>query len=285
MAQQPNIYRQSANAYTTALQNTRGLLGYKPQQINAGQFGYDPRMVSAQTAVGGIDQYMNPYTQQVIDRSMQDLQRQRQTTLNDVGAQATAAKAFGGSRHGVAEAQTNEAFAQQAADTSAQMRQQGFQTALGASQQDVANRMLADQANQGAYNAAQQFGQNLSIQAQQANQNAGLQGAQFRLGAANQMGQLSNLGFGMGQQINAQQLAQGNQQQQLQQQLYDLARMQYQGFAQQPYNAFNVYQNMLGTAAGNAGSTTTSGGGFGSQLGGALEGGLTVWDAFKGANR
>lgn len=112
-----------------------------------------------QAAAGpNIGQFMNPYTGMVTATTMQDLERQRQMQLNDIGAQATRAGAFGGSRHGVAEALTNQGFAQQGANTFADLNRQGFNTALAAAQ--------AQQGTQS--NLAQQgFGFGQSIGAQQ----------------------------------------------------------------------------------------------------------------------
>jgi len=208
----PNVYNQSANAYTGALQGTQAAMGYQPQQVNAG------------TAAGGINTYMNPYTQQVINTSMADLERQRQTQMNALGAQATTAKAFGGSRQGVAEALTNTGFAQQGGQLASQLRQQGFETALGASQQDVANRLQAN------------------IQ----NQQAGLQGAQQRMGAAGQLGDLSSVGFGFGQQIGATQSQEGQRQQAMNQALIDAAKGQFGGFTGAPQDALSTYLAALG---------------------------------------
>lgn len=90
-----------------------------------------------QAAAGpNIGQFMNPYTSMVTDRAMQDLNRQRQMATNDIGASATRASAFGGSRHGVAEALTNEGYARQGADMFANLQRQGFDTALSAAQRD-----------------------------------------------------------------------------------------------------------------------------------------------------
>ena len=208
----PNVYQQSAGAYTGALQGTQAAMGYRPQQVVAGQ------------AAGGINTYMNPYTQQVIDTSMADLERQRQTQMNALGAQATAAGAFGGSRQGVSEALTNQGFAQQGGQLASQLRQQGFQTALGASQQDIANR----------------------LQAQLANQQAGLQGAQQVMQGAGQLGNLSNLGFGYGQQIGATQAAEGQRQQTMNQALIDAAKGQFGGFTGAPKDALSTYLAALG---------------------------------------
>ena len=81
-----------------------------------------------------IGQFMNPYTSMVTGTAMQDLERQRQMATNDIGASATRAGAFGGSRHGVAEALTNQGFAQHGANLFGNLQQQGFNTALNAAQ-------------------------------------------------------------------------------------------------------------------------------------------------------
>jgi len=88
-----------------------------------------------QAAAGpNIGQFMNPYTQEVIDRTGADIMRQAQIAQNQLGAQATAARAFGGSRQGVAEGTMMGDFARNFGDIAAQQRQQGFNTALQAAQ-------------------------------------------------------------------------------------------------------------------------------------------------------
>lgn len=93
-----------------------------------------------------VNQYMNPYQQQVIDASLGDIERQRQQQQLRDRAAAVQAKAFGGSRQGVAEALTNEAFSRTAANTAAQLRSQGFTQAQQiALQQEEARRQYEQQ--------------------------------------------------------------------------------------------------------------------------------------------
>ncbi len=254
---QPNIFGQSSAAYKSALSAARGAASYQPEQVGT-TFGYTPDTIEAQTAAGGIQTYMNPYEQQVIDLSMADLERQRQMQMAQMGAQATAARAFGGSRQGVAQALTNEGFAQQGGQLAAQLRQQGFQTALGAAQQDVANQMQAALANQAARAAQEQFAQGTRLQAQQANQAAGLQGAGLRLNAAGTLGNLSQTGFNMGQAITQQQAAQGATQRGINQALIDATRNQYAGFTGAPTQALNTRLGVLGAANMNQRTETTT---------------------------
>ena len=142
---------------------------------------------------------------------------------NQLGAQASAAGAFGGSRQGIAEAETNRAFADQAARTASGLRQAGFQNAQQMGLADI-----------GAQNQARQFGAQNAMTAQQLNQMAGLQANQQRLGAASQLGQLGNQAFNTGQTIQQNQMQQGLMQQGLQQALIDAARGQYAGYTGAP---------------------------------------------------
>jgi hypothetical protein len=284
---QPNVFQQSATGLTNAMGGAQAAMGYTPQQVAASNvsaervgttFGYTPKDVAAQAALGGINQYINPYTQNVIDTSMADLERQRMMQQNQLGAQASAAGAFGGSRQGIAEAETNRAFAQQGGQLAAQLRQQGFQTALGASQQDVANQLQAALANQGAFARSQEFGQATGLQAQGmnqsaalqaamanqstglqagiANQGAGLNAANLRLSGAGQLGNLANMGFNMGRTTVQDQAAQGLLGQQTNQALIDAVRGQYGGFTGAPTAALNT--QLAGVSGANMGQNTTT---------------------------
>ena len=147
-----------------------------------------------QTAAGGMGAYANPYETQVVQQSLADVGRQAQMGFNQLGAQAQAAGAFGGSRHGIAQGEMGKSYAGQMANTAAQMRQQGFNTALGASQADL----------------------------------------QRQLGAAGQLAGLGQQSFGYGQAIQQQQMQQGAQQQAAMQALIDAAKGQYMGYANAP---------------------------------------------------
>lgn len=242
-----NIFSQASGALTGAMGGARDVMGFQPQQVQT-QFGYNPQQVVAERAAAGIQTYMNPFTQEVIDRSVQDISAAQQQAMNQLGAQATAARAFGGSRQGVAEALTNQNFINQLANTSANLRQQGFQTALGAAQGDVASQLQANLANQAAMARAQEFGQSTTLQAQLANQAAALNAANLRLQAAGQLGGFGQQAFGMGQDITRQQQQFGQQQQALNQALINAARAQFGGFAGAPQTSIGLPLEAVGAA-------------------------------------
>lgn len=126
---QPSVFNQAAGAYNAALQGPN------------------------------IGQFMNPFTSAVTARTMDDMNRARMMTMNQNGAQATQAGAYGGSRHGIADAETNRAFFDQAGNMAANLNMQGFNTALGAAQQQQG--MMSQLAGQG-FNFGQTLNGNLS---------------------------------------------------------------------------------------------------------------------------
>jgi hypothetical protein len=93
----------------------------------------------AEYNLGMVQQYMNPYEQQVIQGTLGDIERARQGQISAEGAAATAAKAFGGSRQGVTRSLVDEAALRNATNAVAQLRQTGFAQAqnLGLSQQQM----------------------------------------------------------------------------------------------------------------------------------------------------
>ena len=87
--------------------------------------------------LGMVQKYMNPYEASVIQGTLGDIERARQTQIAQEGAQATAARAFGGSRQAVTRSLVDEAALRNAANVAAQLRRTGFTQAqnLGLSQE------------------------------------------------------------------------------------------------------------------------------------------------------
>lgn len=134
---------------------------------------YSPQQVAAQSLNGmDLSGYMNPYLDAVAGSYIDQMGRGLDRALVNV-SQSAGPGAWGGSRHGVADALTNESYLQQLSSGLNNIYSQGFNNAQGAAQGDIAN----------------------NLNAQLANQNAGLQGANLGLNAANALA-----GFGQQQQ-------------------------------------------------------------------------------------
>jgi hypothetical protein len=215
---------------------------YQPAQITAQQtnlgLGQGP---------GTIGSYMNPYSELVRKNALADLESSRQTAIQQMGERANAAKAFGGSRQGVAESLTNLGFAKQAGNLGATLNEQAFNQAMAMQQADIGRRSAADLANQ----------------------QAGLQGAAYRSSAAGQLGGLAAqqqaLRLGGAQAV----MGAGGARQALEQQQMDAIR-------NIGLQRLGVVQSALGAQPANLGmssSTPTYSNPASGALGGALAGG------------
>lgn len=230
--------------------------------------------------------YMSPYTQGVIESSLRTLGGAQDIALDKMAAQAQAARAFGGSRQGVAEAETRKAYGQQASDLVTQQMEKAFQQAQRAAQYDIgqtqAARTLASQqqmqantlgqqareaaaareqaARAGNMQAANQFAiqqAQFEQQAAAANQQAALSAAGVRAGAAAGLGatagqQLQAQMAGLGAQMGAGEAARG-----LDQAGLDVA---YGEFARQqnfPLTGLNALVSAAGGIPSQYGTTTT----------------------------
>ena len=150
--------------------------------------------------------YMNPYTQNVIDRTQQDIMRQQQMSQNQLDAQAGRAGAFGGSRHGVAQGVMAGEYGRMAGDIAAPQRQRGYDQAM-----DTAFRTAGVQAG----------------------------GASGLAGLGGQL-------YGMGQSTQDAIARQGAFQRQIQQALADAARNQFYGAAGAPLQGLGAMTSVLG---------------------------------------
>ena len=204
-----SVGQTSADTYNAAVNATNNAMNFQPGTM----------------AGANLTQYQNPYQQQVIDNSLTSMNRANQMALNNVGANASNAGAYGGSRHGVAEALTNADFNNQAAQMIAQQNQAGFQNAQNMAQYDIGN----------------QFNQ----------QNAALN-------AAGQLGGLSQQGFGYDQTINQNLANVGNQQQNLIQQLMNAANQQYGDITGYGNTMLSLPFQAMGQAPMSTSGTSTS---------------------------
>jgi len=268
----PNIFEQSSGALGQAQETMTGLSQFQPDPMQAATLGPAATMTSVgqvgdvtsgQLASTDMGQYMSPYTQQVIERGQADIERQRQLATQDLGASAQRAKAFGGSRHGVAEGTLAGEYGRMGMDFAAQQRQRAFDQAQQAAQYDIGQRFAADTLNQraaeaaaqreqaaraGNMAAANQFAQQQAMFEQQANQatfGGQFQGAGIRQGAASGLSGLGGQMFGIGQQVQGAIGQQGQFQRGLQQQLLDRAMGQYGGATGAPMAGLGALTSVI----------------------------------------
>ncbi len=101
--------------------------GPAAQYVSGGRGMYDPSQY--------VSQYMNPYTENVIDETIADIEREGNVARNTAKAKAVGAGAFGGSRQGIQAAEVDRAILDAKAKATADLRARNYDQALGASSQ------------------------------------------------------------------------------------------------------------------------------------------------------
>ena len=268
----PNINSLAAQGIQGAGMGSATGVGYAPLSVSAGNVtptnvgisGLSPTVTAGQLSNTSLTPYMNPYTTSVIDAQQADILRGANIGLDQLGAQAQAARSFGGSRHGIATSELGRGVAEMMGQQAAGLRQANYGQAQQAAMQDIMNNYNAQIANQQAGQfdigtnlqgqlANQQTGmqgqlanQSAQLQAQLANQATDIQGAGHRLASAGQLGNLSNLGFGMGQQVTQNLQTQGAMQQALQQAVMDASAQKYGEYTGHPAQGLAYLNAALG---------------------------------------
>jgi hypothetical protein len=157
-----NLTGPTANTYSNVNQ---GLLA--GQYGNANQ-GLTPAQNYSRNFQQNLAQFQDPYTNQVVDQTIQDLDRARRITNNDISGNAARAGAFGGSREALMRSENNRNFADRTAAAVGQLRSQGFQRAADRAQQEQLQRLgltASDVQNLRGYQSAGNLqGQNISAQ-------------------------------------------------------------------------------------------------------------------------
>ena len=160
-------------------------------QTQLGQFGTSGVIPEAQQRVAAAaniagtaftpeiaQQYMSPYTAQVTNAAIRNLQEQSALAGQQQRAQAIQSGAFGGARQGVQEAVREAETAKRAGDITAQLQAQAFSEAAGRFAQDRASAATGQmQAAQAIPALQQQLGQVGLQEAAAATQFGGLQQA------------------------------------------------------------------------------------------------------------
>jgi hypothetical protein len=215
------------------LKAQQGIGGYAPYINLAGQgiAQGQASTLAAQNLLGGIsgaptqtqlDPYLNPFQQQVIDQTMQELDRRGATAEQNLAGQAQQAGAFGGSRFGVQGAELGRGLQDARAQALTQLNQQNYAQAMQGYQNQMERQRLA--------------GLGIGALGQQ---QAGLGGQYAGLGQMEQ--QLA------GQDIQSL-LGIGGMQRQREQQILDMQRQNALQAMYEPYQRLGFYGDILAQA-------------------------------------
>ena len=155
-----DVYNKGKSIFNTPFTpyTGEGVAGFTPDQLFIQDqargmfdesFGLDPRgklnALASQDAPSllsaDLDAYQNPFREQVIDNTLNDLDRARQIQLQSDQDAAIGRGAFGGSRSALLEAETNRNFADRAGDAVSRLNLQGYDRATNLAGQDIGREM------------------------------------------------------------------------------------------------------------------------------------------------
>ena len=216
--------------------NHQGLSGFTDDQNQSRQ---DLTNQGTQYNIGA--EYLNPYQQEVTDRTMEEMRRQQNMDMNSVGDAAANAKSFGGSRLGVLEAETTRGHDANRANILAGLNKDNFTQAQNIQEQHRQRQL------QGAMNSGQLAGMNADAYSRAATSSAQIAG----MGAdANFQGaQIASGIGGLQQQYNTNDIstlgAVGDQQQRQSQLGLDTQYSQYLEDRDRPYQMAAFYNDMM----------------------------------------
>jgi len=137
------------DAQMGAFDMMRGYAAGGPAQVANIQGGQLGRAADYAASMGSLAQggarngadfmanYDNPHQTRVIDRAMDDIDRQETRDLSQARRRAAGAEAFGGSRSAIMEGEIGRNFNDMRGDVISNLRQQGYDTALQAGQTDA----------------------------------------------------------------------------------------------------------------------------------------------------
>lgn len=216
----------------------------------------NPGTVTAgQLSSTDLTPYINPFTSNVLQSTIDQINRQYGQNQLAQQARATQQGAFGGARQGVVDAMLARDTTKQIADSTNQIMAQAFTNAQGAAQQDINQRMHASLANQSQGLNAQQFNANQALQAFNANAGQFNTDTARQLQAAQALGVLGQTTAQLGLADANALLSAGGIQQAQTQKSYDTA---YQDFLNQQKYPQDMLNLRIATLAGTPYDKTTN---------------------------
>lgn len=211
---------------------------------------YDPLKAqeyyrSAFDAPGGLDKYMSPYMQGVVEQQKKQAVKDFSRQIPGMRAAGARAGALGGSRQALAEFEGRRGLADQMANIQATGLQNAYQQAAQQAAQDAQLRAQYGLAGAQLGEQSRQFGAGL-----------GMQGLQQQLAAARQLADIGQQEYQQKMGISSAQLGAGAMQRGIKQKKLESDYQRFADEMQYPYKNLEFMSNLL-RGVPSSGSTTS----------------------------
>jgi hypothetical protein len=130
------------------------------QQVGPASQAAAQQATAAQTDPNAYKPFLNPYTQDVVNSSNDELRRQHGITQAGISANMASGAAFGGSREGVRAGEADRAFLDKSGSMTAQLMSQGYDKAVAQAMADTQLRQQAGLQNAQLGTQTSQFNTN-----------------------------------------------------------------------------------------------------------------------------
>jgi hypothetical protein len=151
------------------LQKLMGQVANGGLQAQAASAGPAAMMQAQQLGANDFQQFMNPFTQGVINPAVANVRRDASNAKAQAGAQAAAGGAYGGARGALQAAQIDRGANENVASMVSGLMAQGYDRATANAMANAQMRQQAEMSNQSATNQMNQFNAGLQQQANMAN--------------------------------------------------------------------------------------------------------------------
>lgn len=124
-----------------------GINGIRDKMASGDMTGIMSKIADGTISLANTDmsKYLNPYTDEVVNKSLAAVDDKRVQALMGNSDAAAKAKAFGGSRHGIIDAVTNAESLKDMGLLASQLRSSGYDKAMAAASTDISNQGSAAQ--------------------------------------------------------------------------------------------------------------------------------------------
>ena len=211
------------------------------------QLGYD-RVATKQFDQQEMDRYMNPFKKGALDVTAEEMRRQNEILQLQNNSNMVSKGAFGGSRHGIVEAENNRNYLDKVGQMYRTGMSEGYDKALSGYMQEAQRMLTADTANQNTRSTIDRFNEDNRFRVHESNREQFNTEQNRLIQAANSLNSLATSESNIASQDTERLLKTGQNRRQYDQNKLDFA---YQQFLEQRDWPYQQLERLSGIMSGS----------------------------------